>query len=124
MLYFINYRVLRLEPEMKTYYLFLDDSHPDTPNTFHFSELLAKFDIEKPKKEYLTIQELATELQVHYKSIYRAIQEGKIPALRIGSTYRINREEAIEELAVTKMVPPTATVKVPVHRTSIGFKYY
>jgi excisionase family DNA binding protein len=47
----------------------------------------------KPKiaSEFLSIYELAKLLNVNPKTIYRAVWSGKLPAYRIGKTWRIAR---------------------------------
>lgn len=44
-------------------------------------------------KEYLTIQELADELNVHFNTAYRYVTRGYVKSYRMGKTYRISMEE-------------------------------
>jgi excisionase family DNA binding protein len=44
-------------------------------------------------KEFLSIREVADYLGVDYKTIYRLVQGGEIPAGRVGSLYRIRRQD-------------------------------
>lgn len=41
----------------------------------------------------LTVNQIAKELQVHPKSVYRWIAQGKLKVIRIGRTVRISEEE-------------------------------
>jgi excisionase family DNA binding protein len=44
----------------------------------------------------LTVRELAGYLRVHQTTVYRLLREQKLPAFRVGSDWRFNRE-AIEQ---------------------------
>jgi excisionase family DNA binding protein len=46
--------------------------------------------------EVLTVAELAEYLKVHHSTIYRLLKARKIPAFRIGSDWRFNREQIDE----------------------------
>jgi excisionase family DNA binding protein len=46
--------------------------------------------------EVLTVAELAEYLRVHRSTIYRLLKARKIPAFRIGSDWRFNREHIDE----------------------------
>jgi excisionase family DNA binding protein len=41
----------------------------------------------------LTVRELAGYLQIHQGTVYRLLREKKLPAFRVGSDWRFNREE-------------------------------
>jgi excisionase family DNA binding protein len=43
------------------------------------------------EKEYLTVEQVATTLQVHWQSVLNYIKRGELPAIRIGRGYRISR---------------------------------
>ena len=43
----------------------------------------------------LTVRELAGYLRIHQVTVYRLLREQKLPAFRVGSDWRFNRE-AIE----------------------------
>jgi excisionase family DNA binding protein len=40
----------------------------------------------------LTVRELAGYLRVHQTTVYRLLREQKLPAFRVGSDWRFNRE--------------------------------
>jgi excisionase family DNA binding protein len=46
----------------------------------------------KPPSPVMTIPEVARFLQVHPTTVYRLVRQGKLPAFKIGSEYRFNRE--------------------------------
>lgn len=46
----------------------------------------------------LTPQEVATELAVDRETVYRLISAGQLPAVRVGSLWRISREALDEYL--------------------------
>ena len=41
----------------------------------------------------LSVKELAEILKVHQNTIFKAIKQGKIRAIKIGAVYRISQEE-------------------------------
>ncbi len=41
----------------------------------------------------LTVRELAGYLRIHQATVYRLLREQKLPAFRVGSDWRFNREE-------------------------------
>lgn len=45
--------------------------------------------------EMMTPEEVADWLRVSTKTIYRWLEDGKLPALRVGRTYRIPRSEVL-----------------------------
>lgn len=45
--------------------------------------------------DWATPSELATELRLSVQTIYRLLESGKIRAVRIGGSWRINRSEAL-----------------------------
>lgn len=51
-----------------------------------FEEILAA-------KQFLSIREAAQYLSVEYKTLYRLVVAGKIPASRVGGVYRIKRQD-------------------------------
>jgi excisionase family DNA binding protein len=45
------------------------------------------------KPELITIKEVADFLQIAEKTIYRLAAEGKIPAFKVGGSWRFKRKE-------------------------------
>ncbi len=41
----------------------------------------------------LTVRELAGYLRIHQGTVYRLLRQQKLPAFRVGSDWRFNREE-------------------------------
>jgi excisionase family DNA binding protein len=42
---------------------------------------------------YLTVRETADVLNMHFMSVYKMVQSGRLPALKIGSRWKIDQEE-------------------------------
>jgi len=45
--------------------------------------------------DFLSIEEAADVLGVHYKTVYRLVRDGELPAAKIGRIYRIKREDLL-----------------------------
>ena len=58
--------------------------------------------------DYLTVQDAADMLGVEYKTIYRAVVSGQLPAFRIGRVYRIRRQDFDAYLNARMTSPITA----------------
>jgi len=43
-------------------------------------------------KQIMTVREIAEYLGVHPMTIYKYVQDGKIPAFKIGASWRIRRD--------------------------------
>lgn len=43
-------------------------------------------------KQVMTVKEIAEYLDVHPMTIYKYVQDGKIPAFKIGASWRIRRD--------------------------------
>ncbi len=43
-------------------------------------------------KQIMTVKEIAEYLGVHPMTIYKYVQDGKIPAFKIGASWRIRRD--------------------------------
>lgn len=54
------------------------------------------------EKPYLSLEEVADLLSVHYQLIYRLVRSGEMPAIKLGRVYRIDRNDLQEYLASTK----------------------
>lgn len=55
-------------------------------------------------EEYLSIEEAAERFSVDYKTIYRLVRAGEIPAARIGRVYRIKGSDLNEFFERSKAV--------------------
>jgi excisionase family DNA binding protein len=51
------------------------------------------------RSRYVTVAEVASELRVSNMSVYRLVQAGQIPAIRVGRSYRILEEDVDRYLA-------------------------
>ena len=54
-----------------------------------------------PPREILKMDEVSAYLQIHKMTLYRLANKGKIPAFRVGGSWRFRREH-IEALGETK----------------------
>lgn len=48
------------------------------------------------QEELLTVQEAATFLRLHYRTVQRMLKEGRLPGRKIGKEWRIHREELVK----------------------------
>ena len=44
-------------------------------------------------KQFLSIEEVADLLGVHYQLVYRLVREGELPAAKVGRVYRVDRAD-------------------------------
>jgi excisionase family DNA binding protein len=51
------------------------------------------------RARYVTVAEVAEQLRVSNMTVYRLVQAGTIPALRVGRSYRIRQEDMDRYLA-------------------------
>ncbi len=51
-----------------------------------------------PKAELLTVREVAVLTRVSTMTVYRLIKRGELPAVRVGRSYRIRRQDLIRYL--------------------------
>jgi excisionase family DNA binding protein len=51
------------------------------------------------RARYVTVAEVAEQLRVSNMTVYRLVQAGTIPALRVGRSYRIREEDVDRYLA-------------------------
>jgi excisionase family DNA binding protein len=65
----------------------------------------------RPTDELCTAEFAADLLQVHPRTIHRYIREGRLPARRIGKSYRIRRKD-LAELAGLPDAPPAPTASL------------
>jgi len=63
---------------------------------------------DKPRR-LLTTQEVVTYLRVNARTVYRLIQSGDLPAVRVGRQWRVRRSDLHEWLERGRPVPPAAS---------------
>jgi excisionase family DNA binding protein len=56
----------------------------------------------------LTVREVAEYLRVHQATVYRLLKEQKLPAFRVGSDWRFNRE-VIERWTIQEQKLPESS---------------
>ena len=68
---------------------------------------------EKPMltDRWLTFKELMTYLKIGKSKLYRLLQEGRIPASRIGKSWRIDREEVDAWMRSQRAIPTQADLE-------------
>ena len=55
---------------------------------------------------YLTVAEVAGLLRVSTMTVYRQIQAGELPAVRVGKSYRLKATDVDEWIAECVVAPP------------------
>ena len=55
--------------------------------------------VSTPRPTWLTIHDVAAELQVDYRTIWAEVRCGNLPASRVGAQWRISRESLDAYLA-------------------------
>ncbi len=53
----------------------------------------------RSRSRYVTVAEVAGQLRVSNMTVYRLVQSGQLPAVRIGRSYRIREEDVDRFLA-------------------------
>lgn len=54
------------------------------------------------ENEIMTISQVAKFLQISEVTTYRLVQEGKIPAFKVGRSWRVKREDLNEFIEIQK----------------------
>ncbi|MGH9121894.1 MAG: helix-turn-helix domain-containing protein [Acidimicrobiales bacterium] len=54
---------------------------------------------EGQRARFVTVNELAVQLRVSNMTVYRLVQSGELPAVRVGRSYRIREEDVDRFLA-------------------------
>jgi len=54
------------------------------------------------ENEIMTISQVAKYLQISEVTTYRLVQEGKIPAFKVGRSWRVKREDLNEFIEIQK----------------------
>jgi len=52
--------------------------------------------LKKPKNEAITVREVAEFLKLHRETVNRMIKNGELPALKVGTAWRLNRLQIME----------------------------
>ena len=52
--------------------------------------------LKKPKNEAITVLEVAEFLKLHRETVNRMIKSGELPALKVGTAWRLNRLQIME----------------------------
>ncbi|HYA45762.1 MAG TPA: helix-turn-helix domain-containing protein [Acidimicrobiales bacterium] len=60
---------------------------------------MAKSNDSRPRSRYVTVAEVADQLRVSNMTVYRLVQSGQLPAVRVGRSYRIREEDVDRYLA-------------------------
>ena len=63
--------------------------------------------------DFLSIKDAAAFLDVEYKTVYRLVTTGELPAARVGKLYRIERHDLEAYLQSTKKAAPVGTPVSP-----------
>jgi len=51
------------------------------------------------RSQFVTVAEVAASLRVSNMTVYRLVQSGQLPAVRVGRSYRIRAEDVDQYLA-------------------------
>ncbi len=60
--------------------------------------------------DFLSLKEAAEYLNVKYKTVYRLVRDGKLPAVKIGGIYRIHRKDLEAYVELQRVAPPRVSV--------------
>jgi excisionase family DNA binding protein len=56
-------------------------------------------DSRRPESQFVTVAEVAAQLRVSNMTVYRLVQAGDLPAVRVGRSYRLREEDVDRYLA-------------------------
>jgi len=65
------------------------------------------------KPDLLTVAQVAQYLQLNRMTVYKYIREGRIPASRIGKSYRVRREDLEAFLEASRLSPTVVARQTP-----------
>lgn len=65
------------------------------------------------KLDLLTVAQVAEYLQLNRMTVYKYIREGRIPASRIGKSYRVRREDLEAFLEASRLSPTVVARQAP-----------
>lgn len=60
---------------------------------------MGKLNDARSRSRYVTVTEVADQLRVSNMTVYRLVQSGQLPAVRVGRSYRIREEDVDRFLA-------------------------
>jgi excisionase family DNA binding protein len=63
--------------------------------------------------DVVTVTEAAMELKISPAAVYKAVAEGRLPALRFGSSIRILREDLVKYVVRPWAPVPAGTKRTP-----------
>jgi excisionase family DNA binding protein len=73
----------------------------------------------KPRAEnpedVFTVEQVADYLQLNKMTVYKYIREGKLPASRIGKSYRVRNSDLAVFLEVSRVSPAQSAATAPSH---------
>ena len=52
-----------------------------------------------PEKPYLTVEDVAKRFGINVTTVYRLVQQGKLPAFKIGNQWRVSESRLNEWVA-------------------------
>ena len=52
--------------------------------------------LKKSRNEAMTVREVAEFLELHRETVHRMIKSGELPALKVGTAWRLNRAQIME----------------------------
>jgi excisionase family DNA binding protein len=52
--------------------------------------------LKKPKNEAISVREVSKFLKLHRETVNRMIKSGELPALKVGTAFRLNRVQIVE----------------------------
>lgn len=55
--------------------------------------------LKESRSRFVTVAEVANQLRVSNMTVYRLVQAGQLPAVRVGRSYRIREEDVDRYLA-------------------------
>jgi excisionase family DNA binding protein len=69
-------------------------------------------------EEWLTVEQVSTQLQVSRRSVYRALRDGRLSAVKVGAQWRVRREELADwaRPASAGVRPAQLAASPPAHR--------
>jgi excisionase family DNA binding protein len=70
-------------------------------------------------EEWLTVEQISTQLQVSRRSVYRALRDGRLSAVKVGAQWRVRREELADwaRPASADGRPAQLAASPPAHRS-------